>query len=192
LNLSVRWIDRAVRAIGEKPLLSRLGLAGPLGRFNPAHMTVWIIFFAIMTAVGATDGMHRGDSVPFWQRACAEGRPGACARLVLIESSYCGDNAGWACNELGGHYGEGRVVAVDPERALSYFSKACELRFQAGCFNLLDPQRFTAATPRIFDLRLLLREGGPNLMEMPELDLYARACAHGWSYACDKGPRSSN
>lgn len=192
LNLGVPWIDRAVRAVGEKRLLRNLGLAGPLGRFNLAHMTVWIVFFAMMTAAGATDGMHRGDSVPFWQRACAEGRPNACARLVAIESSYCGDNAGWACNELGGHYGEGRLVAADTERALSYFSKACELRFQAACFNLLDPQRFTAAAPRIFDLRLLLREGGPNLMEMPEPDLYARACAHGWTYACDKGTRSSS
>ncbi len=191
LNVSVPWIDRAVRAIGEKPLLSRLGLAGPLGRFNLAHMTVWITVFATMTAVGATDGMHRGDSVPFWQQACAEGRTSACARLVAIESSYCGDNAGWACNELGGHYREGRIVAVDAERALWYFAKACELRFQAGCFNLLDPHHFIAAAPRVFDLRLLLRERGPNLTEMREPDLYARACAHGWTYACDKGPPSS-
>jgi hypothetical protein len=192
LNLSVPWIDRAVRAIGEKPLLSRLGLVGPLGRRNLAHITVWIIFFATMTAAGATDGRHRGDAVPFWQRACAEGRPSACARLVTIESTYCGDNAGWACNELGRHYAEGRLVAVDTERALSYFSKACELRFQAGCFNLLDPTRGTAAAPRAFDLRLLLREGGPNLMDMPERDLYARACAHGWSHACDRPARAAN
>ncbi len=191
LNLSVPWIDRTVRAIGETPLLGRLGLAGPLGRFNLAHMAAWVIVFATMTTVGATDGMHRGDSVPFWQRACAEARTSACTRLVAIESSYCGDNAGWACNELGGHYAEGRIVAVDAERALSYFAKACELRFQAGCFNVLDPQHFTAAAPRVFDLRLLLRERGPNLIEMREPDLYARACGHGWAYACDKGARSS-
>ena len=91
----------------------------------------------------------------------------------MIESSYCGDNAGWACNELGRYYAEGRIVVVDSERALSYFAKACELRFQAGCLNVLDPQHFTAAAvPRVFDLRLLLRERGPNLTEMPEPDLY--------------------
>ena len=32
--------------------------------------------------------------------------------------------------------------------------------------------------------RLLLREGGPNLMEMPEPELYARACDHRWTFAC--------
>ena len=45
---------------------------------------------------------------------------------------------GWACNELGTHYAQGRIVNGDPERALAYFSRACELRFQAGCVNLLD------------------------------------------------------
>ena len=33
-------------------------------------------------------------------------------------------------------------------------------------------------------LRLLLREGGPNLLEMPESELRTRACRHGWSFAC--------
>ena len=32
--------------------------------------------------------------------------------------------------------------------------------------------------------RKLLREGGPNLMEMPEPELYARACKHEWTFAC--------
>jgi hypothetical protein len=40
--------------------------------------------------------------------------------------------------------------------------------------------------PRTFDLRLLLREGGLNLLEMPEPELYERACRHGWTFACGK------
>ena len=40
------------------------------------------------------------------------------------------------------------------------------------------------ANPRALDLRLLLREAGPNLIEMPEPQLYARACDHGWGFAC--------
>ena len=71
-NLAVPGIDRAVRALGERPILHRLGLDGPLGRANLAHMAVWVVFFVAMTASGATDGMHRGDSLPFWQQACAE------------------------------------------------------------------------------------------------------------------------
>jgi hypothetical protein len=186
LNLAVPAVDRVVRALGDRPLLTRLGLDGPLGRFNLAHMAVWVAFFGVMTARGATDGMHRGDALPFWEQACADSRPQACARLLRIEASYCGDNAGWACNELGRHYVEGRLVGADADRAFFYFARACETRFQPGCVNLLDPATPARANPRPLDLRLLLREGGPNLLDMPEPDLYARACRHGWSFACER------
>jgi hypothetical protein len=186
LNLAVPSIDGAVRSLGEQPWLHRLGLDGPLGRRNLAHMAVWILFFGLMTATGRTDGMHRGDSLPFWQQACSEDRPQACARLVRIEMSYCSDNAGWACNEVGRHYVEGRLVPRDVDRALVYFSRACETRFQAGCVNLLDPSAPVQTDPRPLDLRLLLREGGPNLVDAADPELYGRACRHGWSFACEK------
>ena len=190
LNLAVPSIDRWVRSLGERPMLHRLALDGPLGRGNLAHMAVWVVFFGVMTTLGATDGRHRGDALPFWVEACAANRPRACERLVRIEASYCGDNAGWACNELGRHYVEGRLVPADAERAFSYFARACEARFQAGCVNLLDSATPSLADPRAIDLRLLVREGGPNLVEMPEPELYARACSHGWTFACGKASAS--
>lgn len=186
LNLLVPAIDRFVRQLGHQRWLDVLGLEGPLGRHNLVHMAAWVLFFGLMTLRGATDGMHTGDALPFWQQACSEARPQACRRLVNIEASYCADNAGWACNEMGRHYAEGQLVPADTERALAYFSRACEARFQPGCLNLLDEAATTAADPRAFDLRLLLREGGPNLLDMGEPDLYARACRHGWRFACDK------
>jgi TPR repeat protein len=134
--------------------------------------------------------MHRGDSLPFWQRACEDGRRHACARLLQIEASYCTDNSGWACNELGRHYVDGTITTADTELALSYFSRACEARFQAGCVNLLDPESSSQTDPQPLDLRLLLREGGANLMEMPEPDLYARACVHNWTFACQQATHS--
>ena len=103
-----------------------------------------------------------------------------------IEGSYCTDNAGWACSELGLHYAEGRLVPADGNRALAYFSRACEGRFQAGCVNVLDPAAPTRANPRAFDLRLLVREGGFNLTDTPEPELYARAGRHGRTFACEK------
>jgi hypothetical protein len=190
LNLSVQRIDQLVRAIGGSTILHRLGLDGPLGRANLAHMAAWIFFFGAMTAVGATDGMHRGDTLPFWQQACSENRRNACARLLQLETNYCGDNAGWACNEVGKHYKEGKIVAADSERALTYFSRACELRFQPGCVNLLDPETISEARPRALDLRLLLREAGRNLIDMPESELYERACVHGWTFACQLTSRA--
>ena len=190
LNLSVQRIDRLAAAIRARreaasgPEAIRAATsAGPL-QANLVHMAVWALFFGAMTVAGATDGRHRGDTVPFWERACADGRPQACARLVQIQTNYCSDNAGWACNEVGVHHREGTVVAADPERALEHFAQACELRFQAGCVNLLDPGSTVSADPRALDLRLLLREAGPNLLDMPEPALYARACDHGWSFAC--------
>jgi hypothetical protein len=186
LNLLVPAIDRVVKSIGPRPLLHRLALDGPLGRGNLAHMAVWAGIFVVMTSTGSADGMHRGDALPFWEQACGEGRRQACQRLLRIEASYCGDNAGWACNELGRHHLEGRIVTGDPERAFAYFARACEGRFQAGCVNMLDASAPSRADPRPIDLRLLLREGGPNLLEMPEPQLYQRACRHGWSFACER------
>jgi hypothetical protein len=40
--------------------------------------------------------------------------------------------------------------------------------------------------PHELDLRLLLREGGQNLMKTSGPDLYARACGHGWTFACER------
>lgn len=185
LNLAVPAIDRTVRAIGHHRVLSQLRLDGPLGRGNLAHIGAWVFLFGTATAFGGTDGMHRGDALPFWEQACAANRPQSCQRLLRIEASYCGDNAGWACNELGRHYVEGRLVPADLDRALGYFSRACETRFQAGCVNLLESAAPARANPRALDLRLLVREGGPNLLDMPEPELYARACRHGWSFACE-------
>ncbi|MCH2355089.1 MAG: SEL1-like repeat protein [Pseudomonadales bacterium] len=187
LNLSVIAIDRAVRAIHSESLLSvwRTNWLG--GRANLAHMSVWILFFAGMSLWGKTDGRHTGDSLPFWQQACASDLPNACGRLLQLESTYCGDNAAWACNELGAHYQEGQIVEPDTELALSFFGRACELKFQAGCLNLLDTEALSRDSPHELDLRLLLREGGLNLMNASITDLYARACEHDWSFACAEG-----
>ena len=190
LNLSVRRIDSLVRAIQESPQWGRWRQDWAPAGANWAHMSVWIVFFGAMTALGRTDGSHTGDSLPFWQQACEEGRRNACDRLIQLESTYCGDNSGWACNELGGHFVEGRITQADPELATAYFSRACEVRFQAGCVNVLNPESPSRAPPRIIDLQLLLREGGQNLIGMSEPDLYARARDHGWTFSppLQRGP----
>ena len=189
LNLSVRWIDRLAGTLEAGASLGRI--AGRLARPNAnlVQMALWIAFFAAMTVMGATDGRHRGDTVPFWEQACAEGRPQACERLLQIEASYCADASAWACNELGRHYTDGAIVAADAALGLDYFSRACELRFRPACLNLLAEDSAYRAPPKTLDLRLLLREGGRNLMEMSETELQARACAHGWTFACDEESR---
>ncbi len=186
LNLSARWIDRVVARLREGNRLEHWSPSWAPAQANLVFMTGWILFFGAMTLVGATDRRHRGDTVPFWETACAEGRPQACERLLQIQTNYCGDNAGWACNELGRYYAEGVVVEPDLDRARSSFAQACELRFQAGCLNLLRADGWLSSEPRPIDYRLLLREAGPNLVDMPEAALLPRACAHGWRSACGK------
>ena len=105
---------------------------------------------------------------------------------MQLESTYCSDNSAWACNELGAHYLEGKIVEPDHELALGYFSRACELKFQAGCVNLLDPSAISHENPHELDLRLLLRQGGLNLMDAPQQQLFNRACEHGWLFACER------
>jgi hypothetical protein len=186
LNLSVRRIDAWVKSISSTSLINVRPASWTPYRANLAHMGVWILFFGAMTVLGRTDGRHPGDSLPFWRQACEEGRPTACRRLAQLETTYCTDNSGWACDALGTLYTEGRYVEADEDRGLELYARACDLRFQAGCMNLLAPGRITDAVPRPLDLRLLLREGGKNLMEMPEPGLYARACEHAWTFACER------
>ncbi len=186
LNLSVQAIDRFAKSIHYTPVLSKLGLDAAGGRANLAHMAVWISFFAVMSLAGKTDSRHVGDSLPFWEQACAENRATACDRLLLLKATYCTDRSGWACNEMGAHYAQARLVEQDMETAMGFFARACELRYQAGCLNLLDPSTISVSNPRDLDLRLLLREGGRNLLDMPEEELLARACEHQWAFACER------
>ena len=186
LNLSVQRIDHLARSLEQFSPTSSWKRWVP-AHSNLAYMAAWIAFFGAMTAIGSTDGMHPGDTLPFWQQACADGRPGACDRLLQIETSYCNDNSAWACNELGGHYTAGQLRASDTEVAWGFFSRACELRYLPACFNLLDPGSFYQTEPRDIDLRLLLREGGANLLVMPKEALLKRACAHQWTFACHEG-----
>lgn len=189
LNLGIISIDRAVNSIKLKAIVNVGQATWFGGRLNLLHMSIWIVLFSTLAMLGRTDGRHTGDSLPFWAQACADNLPNACGRLLQLEATYCGDNAAWACNELGLHYREGKLITANEELAYGYLGRACELKFGAACANLLEPGLLARAEPLELDLRLMLREGGPNLMEMSVPELQARACEHEWSFACaaDRG-----
>ena len=189
LNLSVIGIDKIVRSVHSENLLNVWKQNWMSGRANLAHMIAWVVIFGSMSVLGKTDGQHTGDSLPFWQQACAEGLTNGCDRLLQLENTYCADNAAWACNELGIKYRSGNVVGLDSVRARTYFQRACELKFKAACLNLLHSDLVLSDDPHELDLRLLLREGGRNLMDEPLEDLYERACSHSWDFACES-PRN--
>jgi hypothetical protein len=186
LNLSVRGIDTLIQRLKASPAWEAVRADWVFSRPNLAHMAVWVVLFASMSALGRTDGVHPGDRLPFWVEACQEGRRNACDRLMQLEATYCSDASAWACNELGAAYAEGTITEPDEELAEGYFARACELRFQAACLNLLEPDQVARANPHTLDLRLLLRAGGRNLMETPEPELLERACGQGWAFACER------
>tara|TARA_Y100001970_G_scaffold111635_1_gene139315 strand:- start:3003 stop:4706 length:1704 start_codon:yes stop_codon:yes gene_type:complete len=185
LNLSVIAIDKIVRSVQSENVLNVWKQNWMSGRANLAHMIAWVVIFGSMSVLGKTDGQHTGDSLPFWQQACVEGLTNGCDRLLQLENTYCADNAAWACNELGIKYRSGNVVGLDSVRARTYFQRACELKFKAACLNLLHSDLVLSDDPHELDLRLLLREGGQNLMDEPLEDLYERACSHSWNFACE-------
>ena len=186
LNLSVIAIDRAVRSIHSAALLNVWKESWLGGRANLAHMGIWIVIFASMSFLGNTDSKHQGDSLPFWEQACASDLSNACGRMLQLEVTYCGDNAAWACNEIGAHYREGIITESNQELSMAYFSRGCELKFRAACLNLLDTNLVAREVPHELDLRLLLREGGQNLMTLSEPELMERACEHDWAFACTR------
>ena len=186
LNLSVQRIDKLAKHLPQTFLVRRTqGVAVPQ-RANLAHMAVWAVFFLLMAARGAADGRHTGDSVRFWEEACANDLRKGCATLALYEFLYCRDGAGWACNELGAHFTEGIIVDPDPEVAAALFAQACEQGFKPGCLNTSNPGAPARGDPRVADFRLLLSEGGLRLTTWSAGELYARACEHGWAFACDR------
>jgi hypothetical protein len=152
LNLSIRWIDRAVRS-------------GPLRRFDPgaigrslaplrrnlAYVSIWAGVFAVMHAAQGVGDRHRGQWIPFWQQACAEDRPFACEYLAQLHANYCRAGSGWACQELravrgGGALGttfppldelpillRGSKAPIADRNPAALYARACDQGWTAAC-----------------------------------------------------------
>ncbi len=161
LNLLVPAIDRAVRrASASGRWCALLGLDPPLGRRNLAHMAVWIVFFGVMTAAGRTDGMHRGDALPFWLAGLRR-RPAAGVRAAAADRRHLLHRQ----RRLGLQRAR-PPLPRGPARAGRSGARAGLLRARLrGALpgRVREPARCAhagARQPRAFDLRLLLREGG--------------------------------
>jgi hypothetical protein len=196
LNLSAGLLDRLARS----PLLQRIEPSGwgaravasakagwALGarRRHLAYISVWAVAFAAMSASGYLGDKHPGQWVPFWQKACAANARSACEDLYFLQDGYCEDGSGWACNELGillaEHYDNRR-------RAATEFTRACELRFSAGCDNavaITQGAMFRRDAPTVADYRFILR-GSKGPFQDLDAQLYARACMQGWPGTCDR------
>ncbi len=90
LNLSVKLIDRFTGKV-----------RAPSRRRNLAYIGVWATAFVAMSSVQGVGDHHPGQYVPFWQKACDDGRAYACPYLADLDLSYCNQGSAWACNDAG-------------------------------------------------------------------------------------------
>ncbi|MBL8730231.1 MAG: hypothetical protein JNM25_17565 [Planctomycetes bacterium] len=120
LNLGVQWLDRLARRGALGRLNTRWETALRPRTTNALHMAAWTAVFLALWGSGYVGGRHHpGDSIPFWKRALAEGRPEAGRKLVMVAGSQAvAGGSAEALNELGILSIEGKVVAADANKAL--------------------------------------------------------------------------
>ena len=211
LNLSVGLLDRAARW-GAR----RLGAAGPAAGGAPAdaaggglsargaaprrrhlaYIAAWAAVFAVMSATGGVGDHHPGQWLPFWQQACADGRPGACRYLAARLSGHCAAGSGWACNETGillrtRPEAASAVGEPDPRAAsAAWFEQGCALGFDPACANLGRPAGapglLERAPPTLDDWPVVLRGGKGPVADRAPAALRALACRQGWPNTCDQ------
>jgi hypothetical protein len=184
MNLMIRAIDRVVRS----PALQRFDPATlapglPSRRRNLVYIGLWAVLFSVMNVTHAIGDTVPGHWVPFWQQACREQRPYACANLTLIESHYCEVGSGWACNEMGILLSKNHQPV-----AREMLLRGCAGGFEPACDNGRRLDRgggpLTSADPPVAEYEILLREGKGPLPPLSDRELYARACSQGWSAGC--------
>ncbi len=101
LNLSIRWIDRAVRSGPLRRIdPGAIGRSLSPGRRNLAYVSIWAGVFAVMHAAQGVGDRHPGQWIPFWQQACEDDRRFACEYLAQLHANHCRAGSGWACQEL--------------------------------------------------------------------------------------------
>jgi hypothetical protein len=190
MNLLVPWIDPFGAGLSERWRRRSLGFQLSPRQLNVAFMSVWIVFFTVMNAIGQVGDTHPGRSTPFWQNACAERRVNGCRTLINFERQYCTSKSGWACNELGMHLIEGKIVRRDPLRGAQSLRMACDYGFAPACANSIQGLAYASGAemlheePSVQDYLILLKEGKRVLPPMSRPEILQRACARGWRKAC--------
>ncbi len=187
LNLLIKSIDRGVRSDALRrfdPAAIGRSVSGR-GR-NLAYISLWAIVFGIMTAAEGVGDGHRGQWIPFWQRACGQNRAHACQYLAQMHTIHCRADSGWSCNELGILQAD---TLMDRPGAYASMQRGCKLGFEPACANataLTNGGSWTRGSPPVDELPILLRGSKGPITDRNVESLYARACDQGWPDSCSR------
>jgi hypothetical protein len=189
LNLSVRMLDRVARSTWLAAVdPARLGRSLAPRQRHLAYMSVWALVFAVMSATQGVGDRHQGQWLPFWDQACREGRPRACAYLADLQSIYCSAGSGWACNEKGiiehARMPSDRARLASQLTQTASFDRGCRLGFLPACRNAVrlanDTGPLERALPTLADYPIVLRGSKGPITDRTPSALHARACEQGW------------
>ena len=199
LNLLVRRLDRLARASWLRPLdPARVGRSLAPRQRNAAYAALWAVAFVALSATGGLGDRHPGQWLPFWDQACRDGRPRACAYLANLQAIYCAAGSGWACNESalfqpdrpGSDAGDHASVLTAMS---SSFERGCRLGFMPACRNAArvssEHQQFERAPPTLADYPIVLRGSKGPITDRTASALNARACEQGWPDTCGSTSR---
>ena len=194
LNLSIKLIDRAVRSNTLRAFdPGSIGRALAPRQRHVAYIAIWTTVFSVMSAAQGVGDGHRGQWLPFWQQACQTARPYSCLYLTQLQTFYCQNGSGWACNELGILQDEREL---DRSRALASIQRGCRLGFQPACLNISSmiaglggPK---SAPPTLDDYPIVLRGSKGAVGDRAPTALYALACREGWPDTCGRGSQTAS
>lgn len=168
MNLSVKGIDWMFRSTWMRHLDPAHAWPDLVGRRRHiAYVGLWASVFLAMNIAQGVGDHHRGQWLPFWQRACDDSRPGACHHLSQMYETYCRTGSTWACREFDAMDATGAASA-----ATVATSPSTQTRWAGRPLPPLD------------DLPILLRGSKAPVVERDRPSLRRRACAQGWLDAC--------
>jgi len=185
LNLSIKLIDRVARwnVLRAFDSSAHGQWLAPRQR-HLAYVAVWGIVFTAMSAAQGVGDHHPGQWLPFWQKACADGRRYACPYLADLQAGFCDRGSGWACRELG-------ILQARHERdgagAQESMVRGCELGYAPACLDAgREPTAGTweSAPPPPADYPIVLRGSKGPISSLTPAALHALACREGWPDAC--------
>lgn len=202
MNLSVKGIDRVARSKWLRafdPVAFGRGLT--TRQRHVAFISIWTtVFLLITTAKGLSDD-HPGQWLPFWRQACMDGRSYACPYLADMQTGFCNEGSGYACNEAGlmhvalSRSGED-LRRLDISGAAKPFKRGCDLGNATACRNLDalngNGGAFASVPPTIEDFPIVLRGSKGPIREREPSALLALACRERWPNTCGAHTLTTN